>query len=177
VGGLVGVTTRDLPYRPNVHWLGARAYAELPALVASWDVAIVPFAGDAATRRTEPSGLLPCLAAGKAVVSTPLDEVETLGARGLVDVADTYRFVDAVGEALRRTRDPVVTAVRTRALDALLARTSWDRTFHAMVRLVDEAAMGRAVAARRRDGESALPPRPRLVRWCGVRDRSLEELS
>lgn len=187
VGSLVGVTTWDLPDRPNVHWLGDRAYAELPGLIASWDVAIVPFAGDVATRRTEPSGLLPCLAAGKPVVSTPLDELTALGARGLVDVADAHRFVDAVGEALRRTRDPVLTAARTRALDELLARTSWDRTFHAMLRLVDEAQMGRAVAARRRrqdeheheppNRESALSPRPRLVRWCGGRDGFLEELS
>jgi hypothetical protein len=29
-GGLVGVTTWDLPDRPNLHWLGARDHAELP---------------------------------------------------------------------------------------------------------------------------------------------------
>ncbi|MEA2750911.1 MAG: hypothetical protein QOI41_5054, partial [Myxococcales bacterium] len=60
----------------------------------------------------------------------------------------------AVDGALAGTRDPVVTALRTIAGDGLLARTSWDKTFSAMVRLVDEAAMGRAVAARRRDRES-----------------------
>jgi hypothetical protein len=44
--------------------------------------------------------------------------------------------------------------MRTIAGDGFLARTSWDRTFNAMRRLVDEAAMGRAVAARRRDRQS-----------------------
>ena len=172
VGGLVGMTVSDLPDRPNVHWLGVRDYAELPKHVASWDVAMIPFRSDPATRRTEPSGLLACVAAGKPVVSTPLDEVAAFGERGLVDVVEAHRFVDAVGEALRRTRDPVVTALRTIAGDGILARTSWDRTFSAMQRLVDEAAMGRAVAARRRDlALSNLPRRPRVVRWCGSSDR------
>jgi hypothetical protein len=192
VGALVGVTTWDLPDRPNVHWLGSRDYDELPTLVASWDAAIVPFKSDAATRRTEPSGLLPCLAAGKAVISTPLDELEALAARGLVDVADARRFVDVVGETLRRTRDPVVSSLRTRTVDGLLARTSWDRTFHAMLRLVDETAMGRAVAAERWAGRSRPDARTETSTWtakapfrrgpascdgAAVRDRSLEELS
>ena len=169
LGGLVGLTKWDLPDRPNVHWLGVRDYAELPKHVASWDVAMIPFRSDPATRRTEPSGLLACLAAGKPVVSTPLDEVTAFGERGLVDVADPRRFVDAVGEALRRTRDPVVTALRTIAGDGILARTSWDRTFSAMLRLMDEAAMGRAL--------SNLPRRARVVRWCDSSDPTLEEHS
>ena len=148
-GGLVGVTTWDLPDRPNVHWLGAKDHAELPKHVASWDVAMIPFRNDAATRRTEPSGLLACLAAGKPVVSTPLDEVASFAERGVVSMVEGAAFVEAVDAALRGTRDPVVTALRTIAGDGLLARTSWDRTFNAMLRLVDEAAMGRAVAARR----------------------------
>jgi glycosyltransferase involved in cell wall biosynthesis len=154
VGGLVGVTTWDLPDRPNVQWLGAKDYAELPKHVTSWDVAIVPFRSDAATKRTEPSGLLACLAAGKPVVSTPLDELVTFAERGVVSMAAASDFVAAVDGALAGTRDPVVSALRTIAGDGLLARTSWDKTFSAMVRLVDEAAMGRAVAARRRDRES-----------------------
>jgi UDP-galactopyranose mutase len=153
-GGLVGVTTWDLPDRPNVHWLGARDYAELPGHVASWDVAIVPFRTDAATRKTEPSGLLACLAAGRPVVSTPLDEVTTLAERGLVTMVEPAHFVDAVDAALLAARDPAVTPLQTIAGDGLLARTSWDRTFHAMLRLVDEAVMARAVAMRRRDRES-----------------------
>ncbi len=154
LGGLVGMTTWDLPDRPNVHWLGAVDYADLPRHVASWDVAMIPFRSDAATRRTEPSGLLACLAANKPVVSTPLDEVAPLWERGLVDMVDAARFIEGVDKALRGTRDPVVTALRTIASDGILARTSWDRTFNAMLRLVDEASMGRAVATQRRERES-----------------------
>ena len=45
----------------------------------------------------------------------------------------------------------MITAMRTHAGAGLVARTSWDRTFHAMLRLVDEAALARAFATRRRD--------------------------
>jgi hypothetical protein len=155
-GGLAGVTTWDLPDRPNVHWLGATSYDELPALVASWDLAMIPFRGDAATRRTEPSGLLACIAANKLVVATPLDEVMPYAERGLVKVVHPDRFVAGIDGALREGRDLVAATLRELARDGVLARASWDRTWQVMARLVDEATMGREVAARRRDSSQRL---------------------
>lgn len=153
LGGLVGVTTWDLPDRPNVHWLGARDYADLPRHVASWDVAMVPLRDDAATQRAEPSGLLACIAAGKPIVTTPLDEVAPYAERGLVRVATSQEFVDAIDAALTEARDPAFTAARRLAREGVLARTSWDRTTNAMMRLVDEAAMTRRLVAKRRGRE------------------------
>jgi glycosyltransferase involved in cell wall biosynthesis len=146
-GGLVGITPWDLPDRPNVHLLDSVTYADLPERVRSWDVAIVPFRGDAATRRTEASGLLPCLATGRPIVTTPHDEVESYAERGLVKVVEAERFVAGVDAALREAGDPVFNAVRRMARNGVLARTSWDRTCSAMMRLVDEAVMTRQVAA------------------------------
>ncbi|MDB4936181.1 MAG: hypothetical protein JWP87_3153 [Labilithrix sp.] len=148
-GGLRDVTTWDLPDRANVHWLGPTAYADLPSVVASWDVAMFPFHGDAATRRSEASGLLACMAAGKPIVSTPLDELAAYAERGLLSIADADRFAESIDTALSEAGDPALGAARRLARDAVLARTSWDRTFKAMLRLVDEAAMSRDVAARR----------------------------
>jgi UDP-galactopyranose mutase len=148
-GGLAGVTTWDLPDRPNVHWLGAKGYDELPAIVSSWDAAMFPFRADASTRRTEASGVLACMAAGKPIVATPLDELVPHAERGLLNVVDPNGFVAGIDAALAEASDPVMTAVRRIARDTVLGRTSWDRTFHAMVRLVDEALISREVAARR----------------------------
>ena len=145
LGALVGVTKCALPDRPNVHFIGAKDYDDLPDHVASWDAAILPFRSDVATRRTEPSGLLGCLAAGKAIVSTPLDEVAPYVALDLVTVADPDHFATAVDAALRQARNPIVMNARRRVREQLLARTSWDRTCSAMFRLVDEAAMAREV--------------------------------
>jgi glycosyltransferase involved in cell wall biosynthesis len=156
LGALAGVTTWDLPDRPNVHWLGAKSYDELPEHVGSWDLAVIPFRHDAATRRSEPSGLLAGLAANKAVVSTPIDEVVPYAERGLVKVVHADRFVAGVDEALRDARDVVATTVPRLACQDILARTSWDRTVQAMRRLVDEAVMSRELAARRRGSSERL---------------------
>ena len=150
-GALSGVTRSTLPDRPNVHFIGAPDYDDLPDHVASWDAAIFPFRGDVATRRSEASGLLGCLAAGKTIVSTPLDELAPYVAQGLVAVAEPEMFVSAVDVALRQSRSPGVMSRRRGAREQLLARTSWDRTCSAMFRLVDEAALARKVRGNLRD--------------------------
>ena len=164
-GALSGVTRWTLPDRPNVHYVGAQDYDDLPEHVASWDAAIFPFRGDVATRRSEPSGLLACLAAGKPIVSTPLDELGPYVAQDLVTVAHPAQFAAAVDAALRQARSPAVMNGRRRAREQLLARTSWDRTCSAMFRLVDEAAMARKVRGnpwdhrgRRTSSEGSGPP-------------------
>jgi UDP-galactopyranose mutase len=144
-GALSGVTKWSLPDRSNVHFLGAQDYDDLPDHVASWDAAIFPFRGDVATRRSEPSGLLACIAAGKTIVSTPLDELAPYVAQDLLAVAEPSNFAAAVDVALRQSRNPIILNGRRRAREQLLTRTSWDRTCHAMFRLVDEAAMARKV--------------------------------
>ena len=151
LGALVGITKWALPDRSNVHFIGGKDYEDLPDHVASWDAAIFPFRSDVATRRTEPSGLLGCLAAGKTIVSTPLDEIAPYVANDLVTVADAEHFVPAVDAALRQARNPIWLNARRRTREAMLARTSWDRTCSAMFRLVDEAVMARAVRGSSRD--------------------------
>jgi UDP-galactopyranose mutase len=153
LGGLVGVGAWELPDRPNVHHLDVDddryTYAELPREIASWDIAIIPFRNDAATRMTESSGLLACIAAGKPIVTTPLDEMLPYAEANLVRVMEPTRFVAGVESALREANDPELREQRAVARDTVLARTSWDRTCKAMMHLVDEAAMARVVAKRR----------------------------
>jgi hypothetical protein len=61
---------------PNVHVLGPRPYAELPAYVQSFDVGIIPYVENDWTRAVDPLKLLEYLAAGIPVVASPLPEVE-----------------------------------------------------------------------------------------------------
>lgn len=76
---MVGPTTKvdpaQFPQRPNLHWLGGRAYAQLPALTKGFSVAMMPFALNAATEYINPTKALEYMAAGRPVVSTSLDEV------------------------------------------------------------------------------------------------------
>jgi glycosyltransferase involved in cell wall biosynthesis len=75
VGPAAKVNPADFPQRPNLHWLGARPYAQLPALTKGFSVAMMPFALNAATEFINPTKALEYMAAGRPVVSTALDEV------------------------------------------------------------------------------------------------------
>ena len=62
----------------NVHFLGRRPYAELPAFCKGFDVALNPFAINELTLAANPLKVREYLAAGLAVVSTDIPEVRIL---------------------------------------------------------------------------------------------------
>ena len=63
---------------PNVHLLGRKPYAELPAYCKGFDVAINPFHVSELTHNFNPLKVREYLAAGLPVVSTPIPEVAVL---------------------------------------------------------------------------------------------------
>lgn len=143
VGPVVKIDPASLPRRPNLHWLGARAYGELPSYLAGWDAAIMPFALNDATRFISPTKTLEYLAAGRPVVSTAVRDVaRPYGELGLVAIADAEGFPAAVDAALATDL-----AAHRRAVAALMAVTSWDRTWRAMERLMERAARQGATEA------------------------------
>jgi len=146
IGPVVKIDPDGLPRRANIHWLGARSYAELPAYLAGWDVALMPFAINEATRFISPTKTPEYLAAGCPVVSTPIVDVQRhYGDVEGVAIADgVAAFIAACEAALAL---PVSGPWRDEA-DSLLAETSWDRTFQAM--------KARIAAAPARHGAPAL---------------------
>ena len=78
---LVGKTGTDvsrLKRLPNVHLLGRKPYAELPAYCKGFDVALNPFRINELTLNSNPLKVREYLAAGLPVVSTPAPEVVRL---------------------------------------------------------------------------------------------------
>jgi glycosyltransferase involved in cell wall biosynthesis len=142
VGPVVKIDPNSLPRRPNIHYLGGKAYSELPAYLSGWDVALLPFARNESTRFISPTKTPEYLAAGKAVVSTSIrDVVRPYGELGLVSIADTVaEFVQAVEAAL--AEQPKRAAWLER-VDQFLAQTSWDKTWGQMARLIDDACRAR----------------------------------
>ncbi|HVM29469.1 MAG TPA: glycosyltransferase family 1 protein [Candidatus Limnocylindrales bacterium] len=143
VGPLAKIDEADLPRRPNIHWLGKKSYSELPAYLAGWDVAVMPFALNESTRHISPTKTPEYLTGGRPVVSTSVrDVVQPYGELGLVHIADgTEAFVAAIEVALAQDR----TGLRKRA-DRFLASQSWDTTWAQMAAAIQQHA-----------------PRPRLV--------------
>ena len=141
IGPVVKIDPATLPRLSNVHYLGGKAYTELPAYLAGWDVAILPFARNESTRFISPTKTPEYLAAGRPVVSTSIrDVVRPYGQKGLVRIADTVeKFVAAAKAAMNEDA-----AKRLRKVDAFLSQTSWDRTWGRMRELIEDV-----VAARR----------------------------
>src|SRR5215208_179223 len=108
VGPVVKVDPADLPRRENIHYLGLKTYQELPAYLAGWEVALLPFARNDSTRFISPTKTPEYLAAGKPVVSTPItDVVRHYGrTKGVQIAASAPEFVAAIDTALRLSHEP-----------------------------------------------------------------------
>lgn len=132
---LIGRATTDLfPLRglPNVHWVGPKPYASLPAYCRAIDVGIIPFRRNALTIRANPLKLREYLAAGLPVVSTPLPEVARYSS--LVRMASGARdFIAAIEEALDERDD----MARRRRM-AAIAEEGWEARVEEMSHLIEE---------------------------------------
>jgi hypothetical protein len=85
---------------PNVHVLGMRPYAELPAYVQSFDVGLIPYVLNDWTKAVDSLKLLEYLAAGLAVVTSAMPEAAKYADQVRM-TGDNDAFVAAVGAALR----------------------------------------------------------------------------
>jgi UDP-galactopyranose mutase len=144
LGPVVKIDNDTLPRRPNIHYLGPKAYEELPLYIAGWDVALMPFARNEATRFISPTKTPEYMAAGRPVVSTSIrDVVRPYGQQGLVRIADEpTAFVDACAAAMAEDA-----AERKQQADAFLRQTSWDGTWRRIQSLIDDLAGRRALDA------------------------------
>ncbi len=145
IGPIVKIDPAHLPHRANIYWLGGRSYDELPAYLSGWDVALMPFAINAATRFISPTKTPEYLAGGLPVVSTPIVDVilQYGGAAAVAIAADAGTFVAACAAALALPREG---AWRDEA-DCLLTTQSWDRTQTAMAIEIDRVLRNKRTAA------------------------------
>jgi glycosyltransferase involved in cell wall biosynthesis len=75
IGPTCKVDPAALPQHPQLHWLGRRDYAQLPAYTKAFDVCLMPFALNEATEYINPTKALEYMATGRPIVSTPVPDV------------------------------------------------------------------------------------------------------
>lgn len=125
VGGFAGLLGL-----PNVQWIGQVPYAELPQLLASFDVCLIPHKDTPYSRSMSPLKLFQYLGSGRPIVSTEVAGVDRW--RHLIAVADTYEaFVSSVDDVLHNDTLREATA----RIDAA-KRETWDVRVGAMYRAV-----------------------------------------
>jgi UDP-galactopyranose mutase len=137
VGPVVKIDPSMLPQRPNIHYQGQRPYRDLPAILAAWDVAVLPFARNESTRFISPTKTLEYLAADKFVVSTPIADVVELYGSVVRTASDAEAFVTQCEAALDEDRE-----ARIRRIDAgraIVAAASWDAAAARMAQEIERA--------------------------------------
>jgi glycosyltransferase involved in cell wall biosynthesis len=141
VGPIVKIDPASVPREGNVVWLGARPYAELPKVMAGFDVALMPFALNEATRSISPTKTLEYLAAGLPVVSTRVPDV-VADYSGVVDLRDDAKgFAEACRRALVESSHS-----RAERCAGVLRAKHWD-TIAARMSAIVEAARIEAARA------------------------------
>lgn len=147
IGPVVKVSPDDLPQAPNIHWLGRKDYAELPAYTAGWDVALMIFAINAATEFISPTKTPEYLASALPVVSTPIrDVVDSYGAMSNVRIAAGASELVAACEDLLAANDATREQWRCEARDCL-ADKSWDSIVSRIARKIHNGLVTRQISS------------------------------
>jgi teichuronic acid biosynthesis glycosyltransferase TuaH len=119
---------------PNVCWVGAKPFEELPSYQRLIDVGIVPYLDSQFNRGSFPLKTLEYLGAGRAAVTTDLPAMRWLGT-DLITIAEAGAepFADAVDEALFSERTPELMARR----QEFAAQHGWDKRAAQFAALID----------------------------------------
>jgi glycosyltransferase involved in cell wall biosynthesis len=127
---------------PNVHYLGRQPQSTMPAYVQSFDVCLNPFRRSRVADSVNPLKVYEYLAAGKPVVSTPMEALRLEDAGRMVAFADgSAEFCEQIDRCLMPDVQAASQARRTAALPY-----SWERLFERLDGACDSALLRRAAA-------------------------------
>jgi glycosyltransferase involved in cell wall biosynthesis len=120
---MVGPTLKvhHFPNLPNLHWLGKKEYADLPAYCKAFDVCLMPFALNEATEFINPTKALEYMATGRPVVSSAVADVVT-NFGSIVKIGRSHdEFISLCRESIERPDENAIAAGLKKA-----AENSWD---------------------------------------------------
>jgi len=107
--------------RPNVRWVGAKRFAELPSYLRVIDVGLTPYSQSEFNRASFPLKTLDYLAAGRPVVASDLPAHHWLGSGQVHIAGSAARFGELTAELLAAPRSAATGAECRR----VAARNSW----------------------------------------------------
>jgi glycosyltransferase involved in cell wall biosynthesis len=142
IGPATKVDDETIPRRANLHWLGGKDYAQLPAYCKAFDVCIMPFELNAATEYINPTKALEYMATGRNIVSSAVpDVVRNFGS--VVKIANSHEeFITLCRELVREPdREAIVNGLE-------MARgNSWESIVQKLEKHIGEVTAARAIAA------------------------------
>jgi glycosyltransferase involved in cell wall biosynthesis len=108
VGPMTKIDPAAVPRPKNLHWMGGRDYAQLPAYCKGFDVCMMPFAMNEATEYINPTKALEYMATGRGIVSSAIyDVVKNFGS--VVKVANSHdEFIELCRAASERADEEAI---------------------------------------------------------------------
>ncbi len=135
IGPLAKIREEELPREENIYYLGMKSYNELPNYLKAFDIAMMPFALNDATKFISPTKTLEYMAAGKPIISTAINDVvcEYSHCIPIIDTAE--KFAEKI-EYIWKIHQEDHSAV----YNDILQNTSWDETAYQMLTILKTAA-------------------------------------
>lgn len=135
--GPESVDTAPLRSEPNIHLLGPRPHAQMPAYINAFDVTVIPYIRNTFTDSVYACKLNEYLALGKPVVTTNLREMRLYAERypDVIEVVEGIpEFIAAIQAALNGEHDADAPDRRVRAA----RENSWEQRFADIMNAVSE---------------------------------------
>lgn len=132
IGPLAKIGEADLPREANIHYLGMKSYDVLPHYLKAFDIAMMPFALNDATKYISPTKTLEYMAARKPIISTKIVDVMRDYSRcvSLIETADEF------AEAITFLVDKTDRLSMELEYYKILKKTSWDATADKMTSII-----------------------------------------
>lgn len=132
IGPLAKIEERDLPRAKNIHYLGMKDYAVLPNYLKAFDIAMMPFALNDATKHISPTKTLEYMAAKKPIISTPIKDVVREYGDCIEIVGSSDEFCASITKVLADSNQTIS------AYDTILENTSWTSTVGKMNEILNQ---------------------------------------
>jgi len=128
IGPFAKVEIDDLPRAQNIHYLGMKNYSELPGYLRGFDIAMMPFALNEATKYISPTKTLEYMAAGKPIISTKITDVVSDYSHCVKLISNATEFAGEIQTLLDKNYGLTLQSQYRDILD----KTSWDNTANRM---------------------------------------------
>ena len=136
IGPLAKIEESDLPKEPNIHYLGMKSYDELPHYLKAFDIAMMPFALNDATKYISPTKTLEYMAAGKPIISTKIKDVVRDYSRSVTLIETADEFCEAITFLFDKNDRQSLELEYFK----ILKKTSWDATANKMKSIIKSFA-------------------------------------
>lgn len=135
IGPLAKIGEEDLPRENNIHYLGMKSYKILPNYLKAFDIAMMPFALNDATKYISPTKTLEYMAAGIPIISTGIKDVVRDYSHCIPIVKTADEFSEEIDLILNNENSAL-----DLEFERILKKTSWDNTAASMEQLLKTTA-------------------------------------